>query len=219
MKPETFDLRALLDLPEERFLPEAFRTLLGRDPDDGGLLHYAQQLQTGLPRSLVLAELRASAEGRAQAALRPCESLDQLVKRYLAVRGLPLGRWRWRLLPHFDVRNTRTNRFNWIDWANAYVAGRYASVAPAQSNPVLQGTAQVEQINHKFDVLLAELQQAVTALKFFNQEIHCIIQNIASSLPSNDYAKNFYWLDLEAMAEVKNILRDRNRAQDHLKQD
>jgi len=174
MSSETIDLACLLDLPDEQFLPEAYRALLGREPDSAGVMHYAQCLQRGLPRVKILAELRDSAEGRRQAASRPCEALDRVVDRYRIVRALPLGDWRWSLLPHGNVRASGSNRFDWVNWANAWIAGRGGSVASAQPRPTPQDASQFEQLQHKVDALVAGLQHAVNLLQAQGAPQHAV---------------------------------------------
>ena len=174
MNPEAIDLVGLLDLPDEQFLPEAYRALLGREPDSAGLMHYAQCLQRGLPRVTILAELRDSAEGRRQAASRPCEALDRVVDRYRIVRGLPLGDWRWSLLPHGNTRVSGADRFDWVSWANSWIAGRGGPVASAQPRPTPQETSQFEQLQHKVDALVAGLQHAVNLLQAQGAPQHAV---------------------------------------------
>ena len=113
-------IRALLESPSVDFLPCAFQQLTGRAPDFIGLLHYAQRLQRGLSRLLILVELASSAEGKAQGVSSP--ELEPVVRRYLRVRDWPLGRLRWAFLPKVDADVPREPNFHWERWANDYIA-------------------------------------------------------------------------------------------------
>lgn len=119
MPSNSIDLVGLLELPNERFLPAAFRALTGREPDVIGLVHYAKRLQSRLPRVLILAELRSSSEGKSHAANAISPELDKLVARYLLVRNLPAGRKRWSLLPKIKAKIPSDKDFNWVEWANS----------------------------------------------------------------------------------------------------
>ncbi len=112
------DIITLLELPNDLFVPEAFRVIIGREPDIFGLMHYAQRLQRGLPRMLVLAELRVSPEGQAHAVQAASPELDKLVARYLIVRNVPLKNLRWAFLPTFGAHIPKEPGFNWEHWAN-----------------------------------------------------------------------------------------------------
>jgi FkbM family methyltransferase len=62
----TVDLSKLLLIAEDgEFVREAYRRILRREGDPGGLENYAQLLRGGTPRSTVLRQLAESGEGRA----------------------------------------------------------------------------------------------------------------------------------------------------------
>ena len=117
---KNLDIRALLKSPSADFLPRAFQQLTGRAPDFIGLLHYAQRLQRGLSRLLILVELASSAEGKAQGVSSP--ELEAALRRYLRVRDWPLGKLRWAFLPKVEANIPREPNFNWERWANDYIA-------------------------------------------------------------------------------------------------
>jgi hypothetical protein len=114
------NLRTLLELPSDTFLPFAFHSLTGRSADFIGLLHYARRLQQGRSRLLILAELASSDEAIACGASSP--ELEMVVHRYRRVRDWPLGHLRWALLPKVAANIPREAGFNWEHWANNYIA-------------------------------------------------------------------------------------------------
>ncbi len=119
----TIDLRLLLECPSSEFLPLVYETFFSRPPDASGLLHYAKQLQKGNGRLLCLLEARVSPEGQARATDAPCPELDYMVKRYLSIRNLPVGRLRWMLLPKITATPPAGEEsFAWEAWANKYIA-------------------------------------------------------------------------------------------------
>ena len=181
MPSNPLDLVALLELPNEQFLPEAFRAITGREPDIIGLMHYAKRLQDKLPRVLVLAELRNSAEGRAHAANAVSAELDKLVARYLAVRNLPLKGGRWKFLPRTKARVPSDAAFHWEHWANDYAGHMHAraaqqtmSAVQAAQAPHSAGSAEVAQLQRKLDVLATALQSAVSALQAKGAPEHAV---------------------------------------------
>lgn len=170
MLSNPLDLVALLELPNEQFLPEAFRTITGREPDIIGLMHYAKRLHAKLPRVLVLAELRNSPEGKAHAANAISAELDKLVARYLAARGLPLKGGRWKLLPRTKARIPSDAAFHWEHWANDYAGQMHTRAAQQAMNAAAQaphpaGSAEVAQLQRKLDVLATALQSAVSTMQ------------------------------------------------------
>jgi hypothetical protein len=54
----------LLALDGDAFVRAAYRTLLGRQPDPGGLGNYVQELNAGVPKLAIVSKLRNSDEGR-----------------------------------------------------------------------------------------------------------------------------------------------------------
>ncbi|BDB15623.1 DUF4214 domain-containing protein [Acidithiobacillus ferrooxidans] len=93
--PEQLDIQRILALPDNEFLLEVFRALLGRDPDPDGLHFYTNRLQQGISRTRVLLEFRTSAEGQKRADVLSVPELNALVPRYRFLKQLPLGKWRW----------------------------------------------------------------------------------------------------------------------------
>lgn len=65
----TAALRNLSLLDGELFLREAYRRILGRPIDNGGLKHYSQCLSKGEKKKQILYDLATSAEGQARQAL------------------------------------------------------------------------------------------------------------------------------------------------------
>ncbi len=100
--PEQLDIQRILALPDNEFLPEVFRALLGRDPDPDGLHYYTHRLQQGVSRTLVLLEFRTSAEGKKRAGVLSVPDLDTLIPRYQLLKQLPFGKWRWLFLPKLN---------------------------------------------------------------------------------------------------------------------
>lgn len=181
MSPNPIDLIALLELPNEQFLPEAFRTITGREPDIIGLMHYARRLQAKLPRVLVLAELRDSPEGKAHAAKAPSTELDKLVARYLAVRGLPLKGGRWNLLPRIKARIPSDPAFHWERWANDYAGHMHAraaqqaiTVAQASQASVPLASVELAKLQSKLDTVATALQTAISALQAKGAPEHAV---------------------------------------------
>lgn len=125
---ENLNLRSLMGLPHEEFIPAAFQTILGRMPDIVGLTHYALRLHRGASRALIVAELASSAE----AVIPPEEDVDlaQLVRRYRFARNLPLGKRRWRLLPKFK-EEPEYRGFDWQYWATQYTQRLQQNLAAA----------------------------------------------------------------------------------------
>ncbi len=180
MSINPINLVSLLELPGEQFLPEAFTAIVGREPDAIGVMHYASKLQHRAPRQLILAELRNSAEGRAHVKERSVPDLEKLLSRYLAVRNLPLGAWRWALLPRTAANIPSDSGFNWERWANDFVSQQNALAAqqaiaaeqalaaaqtpPAPPSPQMQNLEQV-QLQGKLDAIAVALTNAAAALQ------------------------------------------------------
>jgi hypothetical protein len=174
MTVNTLDLIELLELPNDRFIPAAFRAIIGRESDIIGLMHYARRLHVGLPRTLVLAELRHSPEGQAHAGHAVSDELDKLESRYLAVRSLPFKNLRWKLLPKTRARIPSEPTFHWERWANDYVVQMNARAAQqalnaAQTAAVAQPMHSAEpenlKLQSKLDTLTAALRTAASAMQ------------------------------------------------------
>lgn len=169
----TLNVRELLALPHETFLPAAFIALLGREPDVVGLVHYALSLQGGASRVLILAEIRTSPEGQRHAAYATSNELEVLVRRYKKIRGLPLGRWRWNLLPRFGWEQPDSN-FDWERWASDYFDQKRQAVelaAPAREPPF--STSSKKEISEEN---FTALEQRVEALSAALQQALCLMQ-------------------------------------------
>jgi hypothetical protein len=158
----TPDLRGLLTSPHAAFVPNAFTAILGREPDVVGLVHYALRLQRGASRILLLAEMRASPEGRQHAPHAVSVELDRLAERYQKIRRLPLGRRRWKLLPTFGIDGPENAAFDWERWATDYAAQSIKRDAPLiPAVPIHPDLAsQVEELQQQVNTLFAALQQA-----------------------------------------------------------
>ncbi|ACK78032.1 DUF4214 domain-containing protein [Acidithiobacillus ferrooxidans] len=126
------DLHQILALPHEEFLPQVFCILLGRDPDPFGLLHYALRLNKKISRTQIVVEMRSSDEGIARARAAPCQELDALTRRYLLLKKLPLGRWRWHFLRRLEPRSVADNTFHWEQRATAYVQSAIITTVPKE---------------------------------------------------------------------------------------
>lgn len=98
LRPITRHARALKTAPRDSverllasapdaFVPEAYRMILGRDPDPCGLEHYGRRLRQGASRLQLMAEIRLSPEGRRFHAVLP--GLDSAIRPY-RLRRLPL---------------------------------------------------------------------------------------------------------------------------------
>ena len=161
-KALTPDLRGLLTLPNAAFIPGAFTAILGREPDVVGLVHYALCLQRGSSRTLLLAEIRTSPEGRRHAPHAISVELDTLVTRYQKVRYLPLGRLRWKFLPTFGIDRQEHAGFDWEHWATDYVTQLIKRDAPPipdlSIHPDLAN--RVEALQQRVNTLLDAVQQS-----------------------------------------------------------
>lgn len=160
------NLRDLLALPHETFLPAAFIALLGREPDVVGLIHYALSLQGGASRVLILAEIRTSPEGQRHAPYATSNELELLVRRYQKIRGLPLGGWRWNLLPRFGWEQPGGN-FDWERWASDYFGQKKQAVELAASahEPLFQQAAKKKLSEENFTALEQRVEALSTAIQ------------------------------------------------------
>jgi O-antigen chain-terminating methyltransferase len=166
------DLRQLLECPNQDFLPQAFRAIIGREPDAIGLMNYASRLQKGLPRTLILAEMRESAEGRAHATHAESPELYTLHARYLGVRNLPLQNARWKLLPSFAARIPNEPGFHWERWANDTVGRQQAraveqalQAAPVPSVSAVAPSEELTKLQSRLNDVAVALLAAVSALQ------------------------------------------------------
>lgn len=138
MQGTNVKILSLLETPAEKFLPEVFRTLLGREPDAVGIRHYAHRLGKGLPRVLIIAEVCNSLDGPSYARHINASEIDRLLARYRLVRNWPIGRMRWIMLPRFDVANARELPFDWEQWAISWIVEqKVRAAAEAMQNALL----------------------------------------------------------------------------------
>jgi hypothetical protein len=79
-EPPALTLEALLKLHDEAFVTSAYKVLLGRPADPGGLENYLRQVRAGAQRSQIIAELARSPEGKLRSADLP--GLRDLVAEY-----------------------------------------------------------------------------------------------------------------------------------------
>src|ERR1700729_2554617 len=64
-EPRTVDLASLESIIDDnQFLEEAYRRILGREPDLEGLLHHRESLHNGTPRATILHRFTNSEEAR-----------------------------------------------------------------------------------------------------------------------------------------------------------
>ena len=175
----TFNLRDLLALPHETFLPATFTALLGREPDVVGLIHYALRLQRGATRALILAEIRTSPEGQRHAPYAASDELESLVRRYQKIRSLPLGRWRWNLLPQFG-REPPNDNFDWERWVTNFESRKIQ--AAAAISPVVKPADWQSMQRDLYETRLAELEQRVEALSLALQQALSLMQ--AQGIPA-----------------------------------
>ena len=80
----------LLALEDQAFVECAYRTLLRRDPDPGGMSLYLARLRAGTGKAQILADLVLSPEGKKWGAFIP--GLDELIKPYRKKRSPLIGR-------------------------------------------------------------------------------------------------------------------------------
>jgi glycosyltransferase involved in cell wall biosynthesis len=79
----------LLSLAPDSFVPQAYRMILGREPDPSGLEHYRSRLRQGSSRLRIIADLRLSEEGRRFNAVLP--GLDKEIRPYKLQRLPVIG--------------------------------------------------------------------------------------------------------------------------------
>jgi len=152
-----FDVRSLLECENEEFLVNAYVTLLGREPDKIGLSHYARRLQIGIPREAILAEIW-NTRLKQGSPVSTSADMNKLMARYQAVRGLPLGKMRWRLLPRFGARIPDASGFDWVSWASAYARNSHASVKTSSSQGNTFVMSADKEGNHQAVIPLADFK-------------------------------------------------------------
>lgn len=133
-KPQIYSsVHFLLECSNEEFLVSTYQLLLGRAPDKIGVTHYAHRLQTGIPRSVIIAEIWSN-QLKLGKPIKPLAGIDQLMARYETLRVLPLGKMRWRLMPRLGARITDASGFDWVRWAANYTGSTHSSVKKSLSN-------------------------------------------------------------------------------------
>jgi hypothetical protein len=170
MQETRFNIRSLLESPSNQFLSTAFHAIIGREFDAIGLMYYAQRLQRGLPRIVVLAELRNSPEGQANAARPVSPELDKLVVRYRRLRNLPLKNLRWSFMPTFDVYLPKESGFNWEHWANDTIAEHLKMRA---EHAILQAAVPAAQPTTSVADADSVSWEARQSLHLFSRALHC----------------------------------------------
>jgi hypothetical protein len=78
--PLALTLEALLKLHDEAFVTSAYKVLLGRPADPGGLENYLRRVRAGAQKSQIVAELAGSPEGKLRSADLP--GLRDLIAEY-----------------------------------------------------------------------------------------------------------------------------------------
>jgi hypothetical protein len=73
-------LEELLELRDEAFVKAAYRSILGRAPDPGGLENYLSQVRTGVNKAQILRELVQSPEG--VATTRGPHGIQHILRKY-----------------------------------------------------------------------------------------------------------------------------------------
>ncbi len=86
------ELERLAELYDEEFVAAAYRAILGRAPDAGGLNNYVAQVRSGVNKLQIVVELAQSAECRSRTPLPP--GLNEFVKKHSVRRRTFLGRLR-----------------------------------------------------------------------------------------------------------------------------
>ncbi|MCL4526988.1 MAG: DUF4214 domain-containing protein [Gammaproteobacteria bacterium] len=145
------NLHQILALPHEEFLPQVYCMLMGRDPDPFGLMYYASRLNKKISRTQIVVEIRSSPEGRAQAHAAPCRELDALTRRYLFLKKLPFGQWRWSFFPRLEPRSVVDDAFHWERWVTAYIQSATITTVP-------------KELEQRVDELQAEMERLRTDL-------------------------------------------------------
>lgn len=145
---EAADLGRLLAVPEAEFVELAYRTLLGRDADDGGKANYLAELHNGVSRAAVLRRLRESPEGQARNA--EIQGLAQLLEQDRVggqrlrglVRSLHLTRRRRGVQPPVAPEAnslafaTRAAEASTATIAAAAIAPEKPTIAPRPPSPI-----------------------------------------------------------------------------------
>lgn len=157
------EIQRLLDLPQDKFIPEAFQVILGRMPDDIGITHYANRMCQYSNRELIIAELVTSNEARISP--RDDKELAKLIRRYYLVRKLPLGKSRWKLLKIL-TKKEESSEFNWNMWAKNYCeksridSEKETEECEIASEPemIVTLSRSVEELNHRVNRLSDEIK-------------------------------------------------------------
>jgi O-antigen chain-terminating methyltransferase len=177
--------RALLNtLSHDQAIYQAYRRVLGRDPDASGLAAYKEQLACGVPILLLAAHLMNSAEGRARG--RPPTGF--FVMRALALLHRLLRPMRLGVLAVWAAKSLSMLYRRADAWQVALAhAGALKQIEGWQ--PILAryagqlGAAQAQ---------AASLEQTVTELRTELAALQCRLQSEAGSLAGTNSAKTAY---------------------------
>jgi hypothetical protein len=92
LEPPAHTLEQLLKLHDEAFVRSAYKAILGRTPDQGGLENYLSQVRAGIHKAHILAELAQSPEGKAA----PVQALHLAIAQYAKhVSSVWVRMFRW----------------------------------------------------------------------------------------------------------------------------
>jgi len=128
-------LNELLAHHDQQFIYCAYQTLLKRDPDTEGLVHYLEQLRMGCSKIQILWQLRMSKEGRAHVSSLP--GLDNVLQRYQ--RGqYPFIGWLFRKLDNTEGNHPIERRLRAIEQQIFLNNAQLANVAMEQFHATKQ---------------------------------------------------------------------------------
>lgn len=113
------DWKELIGLSPYLFLPQAFKVILGREPDKSGVIHYAGRLARHKNRLLTILEMLSSVEGKRFNEFGLPKELADQQKLYVNLKKIPIGEFRWLLLSGKWI-NEGDKTFDWLRWVSAY---------------------------------------------------------------------------------------------------
>lgn len=114
-----------------------------------------------------MVEIRSSAEGRERSRVAPCRKLDVLTRRYLLLKGLPLGNFRWLFLPRLEPSYMKDDVFPWIEWASNYIRPK-----PVQAPVSDELDRQVKELQAAVEHLRTDLARGVAAESLEHTDQH-----------------------------------------------
>lgn len=155
------DIVDLLELEPSQFIPEAYESIIGRAPDVKGVINYAQRLDVGLPRLVMLSELYSSREGQAHRIAMTFSELDEIFARCLFVRNLRFGKARWLFLPRVKAKRSYDSSFDWCSWAGRYIEGNLLSKKEVDTKvgKVDYGNDSIQRLEERIELLALNLQK------------------------------------------------------------